>query len=149
MQLVWPKNESNDTIVMGAQVIQTTVNKDATREEWDIEADLLFDRVYTSYASSEVVVYERLMLDSNGTYTFTITNLLGAPEMMTKAGPMVRLININDDLSFDYARISMDVGSIQSITLDPASRKSANKDCVNGSFALIGGNQKCTIYVGV
>lgn len=88
-------------------------------------------------------------MDSAAIYEFKLTNLLGTISMMLHIGPMVRKIKVADDLSYDYAKVSLTVGETISIKLDSAMRNKTSRYCGNGTFSLVGGNENCTIYVGV
>lgn len=89
------------------------------------------------------------MMDSNGTYEFKMTNIYGTPSMMVNVGPMNSVIDIGNDGSYQYARISLDVNETLTIPLNPPMRKIVSSQCTNGSYALKGGFDSCTIYIGL
>lgn len=89
------------------------------------------------------------MMDSNGTYEFKMTNIYGTPSMMVNVGPMTSVIDIGNDGSYQYARISLEVNETLTIQINPQMRKSISNQCTNGSYALKGGFDNCTIYVGL
>jgi hypothetical protein len=50
------------------------------------------------------------MLDSNGTYIFTLENSIGKPYFMLKNGrPMLQEFEITDDTTYDFASNTIDI----------------------------------------
>ena len=79
----------------------------------------MLGRYYDNYGIKQTINYRKIMMDSNGTYEFKMTNIYGTPSMMVNVGPMNSVIDIGNDGSYQYARISLDVNETLTIPLNP------------------------------
>jgi hypothetical protein len=58
-------------------------------------------------------------------------------------------MSISDDTTYDYVSVIGESGDIPSIKLDKTMRTNTNILCKNGTYTIKGGNDNCTIYIGV
>jgi len=59
---------------------------------------------YEGFANNSVTTFKTLLLDTNGTYIFTLTNSLGRPYFMQRNGRShISTFNIADDTTYDFA----------------------------------------------
>ncbi len=56
---------------------------------------------------------------------------------------------LNSDNTYDFVALAFESNETKTIKLDPNMRNSTNKMCGNGSYTLRGGNNNCTLYVGM
>lgn len=125
---------------------------ESERNYQKIEADLELGTSVIGFGMAETIIYRKLMMDSNATYQFSMTNLLGSSSfLMVKIGGDLRRLpmSVKDDATFDYALSNMVFNDTVTIRLDQQMRNSTNRFCRNGSYSLMGGNNNCTLYVGV
>ena len=63
---------------------------------------------------------------------------------------LTKAVRVKDESSYHYTQLGSDImGDLVSLEVDPQMRRNVNPTCSNGSYALQGGFDSCTMYVGV
>lgn len=69
--------------------------------------------------------------------------------MMVKIGNPKGPMSLSNDNTYDFVALAFDTNETKTIKLDPIMRNGTNRFCGNGSYSLNGGNQNCTLYLGM
>lgn len=89
------------------------------------------------------------MMSSLATYQFSFTSKIGQTAMMVKIGTPQAPMSLSNDNTYDFVALAFDTNETKTIKLDPVMRNGTNRFCGNGSYTLKGGNDNCTLYVGM
>jgi hypothetical protein len=70
--------------------------------------------------------------------------------MILIGSSLSKAMRVKDDSSYHYTQLGSDIlGDSVSLEVDSQMRRNVNPLCSNGSYALQGGFDSCTMYVGV
>lgn len=97
-------------------------------------------------------MYRTILLDTNSSFRFTLRNTYGQMSLMVLHANgqynTARLLQANTD-SYNYIVNSNSFPDAVSLAVSQSDREGVNLQCRNGSYALRGGNDNCTIYQAI
>ncbi|CDW71175.1 UNKNOWN [Stylonychia lemnae] len=113
--------------------------------------DTSVDQIYTAYTldSSQLIYFRQYLIDTNGTYQFQIEPVKGTASVMFRTGATQPQFNKDESSTYFMQSIYDPNQNIHTIQTERQQREAASSICKNSSYTLRGGNNNCTMWIGV